>query len=765
MRKRPDYSHPYLQRQSDAGRERPVDTRPARSRTMMDSTVSRHPGKDHGPGFRHRPRKAPEKVRVMAAMALLPFMVGSALASPNDPDTPVPEQSDAQQTRPTRDTVTLDPLSVYGESNPLIATGSDSLTTGNTSLTDIPQTIQVVTKALLVDQNAKSIGDAMRNTPGIAVHQGEGYRDEIVIRGVDTKGDFFVNGMRDDGERLRDFYNVKQIDVLQGPAALLFGRGGAGGVVNVITKKAERAPIRELTLEAGSWQRRRATLDVGNAIGETAAFRINLMGEDADSYRQYMNSHRYGINPTFAFNLGSSTALDISLEREYDRRFIDRGIPARGDRPVVVPRSRTFVSETQNFARTIVHGLDASLEHVFNDSLTLRNTLRLSRLDHFHENVYPGSDVAPDDTLSLTAYHHRDRRNGLVDQLELIQKLDTGNVHHTILYGLEVGLQVDDNVRYQGGPIPNVPLANPLLDIVIDRPELSNHFIGQDVAGYIQDQIDFSSRWKVLAGIRWEQFRVAAKYHFQPEGTRTKHVDRMWSPSLGAMYALTENTSLYASATRTLTPAGSSLSLSLRTPDAADLPPEEATNYEFGAKASLNDDKLVLTAAVFQLDQEHVRARHPVIPDLLVPAGSQRNRGFQLGATGYLNPQWSVYAGYARMDAKVQSSTELAVAGAHVGLIPRDRVTVWSRYDINDHWGVGGGWVAQSKVYTTFSNNVVLPGYGRFDAMAYYRWRNYKINLNVNNLLDRRYYATAQGDNQITPGDPRSVNLMFTMDM
>jgi catecholate siderophore receptor len=605
----------------------------------------------------------------------------------------------------------------------------------------------------------------MRNMPGVAVHQGEGYRDEIVIRGVDTKGDFFVNGMRDDGERLRDMYNIKQIDVLQGPAALLFGRGGAGGVVNVITKKAERAPIRELTLEAGSWQRRRATLDVGNAIGETAAYRINLMGEDADSYRQYMNGHRYGINPSFAFNLGSNTTLDISLEREYDRRFIDRGIPARGDRPVVVPRSRTFVSEAQNFARTIVHGLDASLEHVFNDSLALRNTLRLSRLDHFHENVYPGSDVAPDDTLSLTAYHHRDRRNGLVDQLELIQKLDTGNVHHTILYGLEAGLQVDDNVRYQGGPIPNVPLANPLLDIVIDRPELSNHFIGQDMAGYIQDQIDFSSRWKVLAGIRWEQFRVAAKYHFQPEGTRTKHVDRMWSPSLGAMYALTENTSLYASVARTLTPAGSSLSLSLRTPDAADLPPEEATNYEFGAKASMNDDKLILTAAVFQLDQEHVRARHPVIPDLLVPAGSQRNRGFELGATGYINPQWSIYAGYARLDAKIQSSTELAVAGAHVGLVPRDRVTVWSRYDINDHWGVGGGWVAQSKVYTTFSNNVVLPGYGRIDGLAYYRWRNYKINLNVNNIFDRHYYATAQGDNQITLGDPRSFNLMFTMNM
>lgn len=760
MRKRSDYSSLSLRCHPDHDGGWLAPGYPLHSGSVVEATGPR-PGK-----YRGTIRRAPGKTRLVAAMALVPFLIGSALAGPNDLDAPASPQSSSQQTKQARDAVTLDPFSVYGEAgNPLIATSSDSLTTGNTSLADIPQTIQVMTKALLVDQNAKSIGDAMRNAPGVAVHQGEGYRDEIVIRGVDTKADFFVNGMRDDGERMRDLYNVKQIDVLQGPAALLFGRGGAGGVVNIITKQPERTRIREMTLEAGSWQRRRATLDIGDAVGETAAFRINLMGEDSNSFREYMNGHRYGINPAMAFKLGDNTSLDLSLSREYDRRFEDRGIPARGNRPALVPRSRVFASETQNFARTLVHSFDGRLEHVFNDSLTLRNTLRVNRLDHFHQNVYPGSDVAPDDTLSLTAYHHRDRRNGFFDQLELIQKLDTGNVHHTILYGLEAGVQVDDNVRFQGGPLPNVPLARPHMDVLIDRPELSNHFIGQSLAGYVQDQIDFSSRWKVLAGVRWEQFLVNAKYYFLPEGTKTRHVDRMLSPSLGAMYALTENTSLYASVTRAFTPAGSSLSLSLRTPDAADLPPEKATNYEIGAKASLGDDRLILTAALFQLEQEHVRARHPVIPDLLVPAGSQRNRGFEIGATGYINRKWSVYAGYAHLDAKIMSSTDLAVAGAQVGLMPKNRVSLWSRYDFNDHWGVGGGWVSQSKVYTTFSNKVVLPGYGKFDGLVYYRWGNYKINLNVNNLFDRHYYATAQGDNQITPGDPRSFSLMFTMNL
>ncbi len=209
-----------------------------------------------------------------------------------------------------------------------IATGTSTATKTNTPLIDIPQSITVITAQQAEDRGSFTIGEALRYVPGVAVAQGEGHRDQISIRGQVTTADFFVDGVRDDTEYFRDLYNVETIEVLKGPAAMIFGRGGGGGVVNRVTKKANGERIREVTATAGSFERARTTIDVGDKISPDAAFRLNAMYENSENFRDFFELERYGINPTMAFRPDDNTKISLSYEYFKDDRTVDRGVPS-----------------------------------------------------------------------------------------------------------------------------------------------------------------------------------------------------------------------------------------------------------------------------------------------------------------------------------------------------------------------------------------------------------------------------------------------------
>jgi len=280
------------------------------------------------------------------------------------------------------------------------ATGTD------TPAIDIPQSIQVIPKTVLRDQAAQSLADAVRNAPGVYVQQGEGNRDEFYIRGVKTKSDFFVDGLRDDSEYFRDLYNVSHIDVLQGPAALLFGRGGAGGIINLVTKQPERDRIREFEFETGSYRHLRGTLDVGDAIGQSGAYRLLAMVENSSGFREHDYLHRYAINPKFSFQLGDRTQIDFGASYLNDKRFADRGIPSQNGRPANVSREKFFGSVEQNFAYSRVSAFNFRIKHQLNDHIQLRNAFRVSENDRLYQNAYPASAVDNLGQLKMKAYHH-----------------------------------------------------------------------------------------------------------------------------------------------------------------------------------------------------------------------------------------------------------------------------------------------------------------------------------------------------------------------
>lgn len=646
------------------------------------------------------------------------------------------------------------------------ATGTDTPTL------NVPQSIQVIPAAVLRDQGALSLGDAIRNAPGVALRQGEGNRDELYIRGVKTKSDFFMDGLRDDSLYYRDLYNVAHVDVLQGPAAILFGRGGAGGLINLVTKPADGQPMREVSVETGSWGHLRGTFDVGGSMGASAAFRVMGMGEDSRSYRDHFYLQRHAINPKFRFQLGDRTQLDLGVSYLNDHRFDDRGVPSRDGRPVDVPRGKYFGSVEQNLSRSRVEAFDAAITHRFSDQVTLGNAFRVTDNKRLWVMAYPGSAVNADDELKLDTYARTVDRLSYFDRAQLVVDFDSGSaVTHKLLVGTEISWQRDNDRQLlpdegKKKTLPGFyPLSNPIsLPVTMHKIDFDNHAVGKEFGVYVQDQISIGSHWMALLGVRRDRYSVSAHY-LKPGVTPnyTHEVDSEWSPRAGLIFKPVENDSVYASVTRTYTPNAFNLAVSQKKPDTANLPPEKDTNYEIGNKLDLLGGRLSFTAALFQLNLRHVLTDKADGSGDKIMAGAERNRGYSLALEGALTERWSVYANYSRLNAVITRDTEDAKAGNREGLVPRQQFSVWTRYAFNDNWGVGGGLRGESAKHTSYTNDVLLPGYVQGDVMAYYQAERYRFQLNVNNVTDRKYYSTANGDNEIMPAAPRNVMLRVSV--
>jgi catecholate siderophore receptor len=626
-----------------------------------------------------------------------------------------------------------------------------------TLLRDIPQTVAVVPEELLRDQRAQSVGDAVRNVPGVSVAQGEGNRDQLVIRGISSASDFFVNGIRDDQERFRDLYNVESMEVVQGPAAVLFGRGGGGGLVNLVTINPHRGTPSDASIEAGAYGHKRGTMRFTLPVGTTGALRIAAMGQDSGGFRDGFFLRRYAINPTLGLKFGARATLTLGFEHLSDHRLADRGIPSRAGRPVDVPASQFFGSTAQNDARSGVDSARASFEYRFSPSLVLRNTFQVGRYDKFYANVYPGSAVSAAGTFTLSAYNHTVDRVNTFNQTDLVHDRRLFGMDHVLLAGVEAGRQVQDELRYTAASITNVTLATSVRDANFAAAPLTvdRHAGGSVLAGYVQDQIALSGRWKAVVGARVDRFDVDVDDHI-PGALDLGRTDTNVSPRAGLIFQPSRGASIYASYSYTFLPSGQTLGLARNT---AEVEPENAKNYEVGTKLELMNGALSFNAAIFRLDRNNVKNTDPNDPTLLVLTGQQRTEGIVTSAAGNLTRRWKLTGGYANFTARVMRDTAAAPAGRQVGLVPRHQATLWSTYDVTRNWGIGAGVVGQSAVFTSFTNQVTLPSFTRTDAVTWYQLGRYRVALNVDNLFDTAYYPTAHNDNNISPGAPRALQL------
>lgn len=648
-------------------------------------------------------------------------------------------------------------VDVTGRLSPYRPIESTSATKTDTPLRDIPQTVTVVPEPLLVDQHAQSVADAVRNVPGVSVAQGEGNRDQVVLRGISSASDFFVNGIRDDQERFRDLYNVERIEVVQGPAAVLFGRGGGGGIVNLITRRPQRGAPSDFALELGAFDHKRGTAQFGLPLGSTGSFRVSAMAEDSNGFREAYFLDRYGVNPVVGVELGHSSTLTLGFEHLRDHRLADRGIPSQFGRPVGVPVSQLFGSAEQNDARSGVDSGSITFEHRFASGLTLRNNLLTGRYDKSYQNVYPGTAVSTADTLTLAAYNHVINRTNTFNQTDLIYTTRFAGTTHTFLGGMELGDQLQDELRHTAAALQDVPLSDTVRNANFAAAPVATDRNAEStvVAGYFQDQVGLADHWKAVVGARLDRFGVSVNDHL-PTGSDLLRTDTKLSPRAGLIYQPTNHASIYASYSYTFLPSGQTLGL---TPTTAQVGPENAKNYEIGGKLDALNGRLGVATAIFRLDRDDVKNTDPSDPTRVVLTGQQRADGAMITLNGSLTPRWRVYGGYATMNARITSDTATAPAGRTVGLVPRNQFTLWSTYDVTDRLGAGGGVVSRSKMYTSFTNQVELPAFTRVDAVAYYRFGRYRLGVNAENLFNATYYPTANGDNNISPGAPRNVQF------
>lgn len=647
------------------------------------------------------------------------------------------------------------------------ARNTRSATRTETALLNVPQSVTVVTDKLIADQAMTNLADTFRYMPGIGLAQGEGNRDTPVLRGNTSTADFFVDGIRDDVQYIRDVYNLDRAEALKGPNAMVFGRGGSGGVLNRVTRQADGELHRAGTLQFGSGNRRRSTLDVGSPLADNAGLRLNAVYEDSESFRDGFELKRYGVNPSYGVDLGAGTRLQLSYERFHDERVADRGVPSLNGRPVDVHPSTFFGNPAQSPVDANVDAFDATVDHAFSNGVNLRNHLRWADYDKVYQNVYPGAVDAAAQTVSISAYNDATTRENLFNQTDLTWQAATGRIQHTLLVGAEFGRQVTDNRRltgYFGAPgsaatSVQVPLSNPISTAPLGfRPSASNadnHSTAKVAAVYVQDQIELSPQWHAILGLRYDGFRVDLRNN--RTGATFRSDDGLLSPRGGLVYKPVDAVSLYASYSIAYQPrAGEQLS-SLSASNAA-LDPETFRNREIGAKWDIRPD-LAASIAVYRLDRGNVAIVDPGDPTRSVLVDGQVGKGVEFGIAGRITEAWQLMGGYAYQTGEITSTQSAAArAGNRLAQLPEHSASLWNRYDINDAFGVGLGIIHRGEIFANVDNTVALPAFTRFDGALYWTLNpSMQLQLNVENLGNKRYFASAHSNSNITPGAPRSA--------
>jgi catecholate siderophore receptor len=639
-----------------------------------------------------------------------------------------------------------------------------SATKTTTPLRDVPQSVTVVTDALIKDQLMSSVADVMRYVPGVTTHQGENNRDQVIIRGNNSSADFFVNGVRDDVQYFRDLYNLDRVEAIKGPNALTFGRGGAGGVINRVVKEAHQQAGRELLLQAGQYGNKRVTADVNQPFTSRLSFRLNGMLEDSESFRDNVATERGAFNPTFTFQASDRTRVTGSYEYLRDRRVADRGITSYHGRPADIPIETYFGDAARSHVRVDVHLATAGVEHRVGRAL-FRNRLQVADYGRFYQNFVPGAANADASHVTLTAYNNRTDRTNVFNQTDVTVSAATGGIEHTFLAGTEFGRQVTDNFRQTGFfndtvTAVQVPFSAPQTTLPVTfRPnatDANNNLHTMVAAAFVQDQVRLSRFVQVLGGVRFDRFDL--RYHNNRNGDTLDRPDNLVSPRAGVVIKPIDPVSLYGSYSVSYLPSSGDQFSSLTTVT-QQVEPEKFANYEVGVKWDAPAG-VAVTGAVYRLDRTNTRSTDPNDPARIVQTGSQRTNGFEAGIAGSITSRWTTAGGYAYQDAYVRTATAAARAGAAVAQVPHHMLSLWNTVQLHPRLSAGLGIVQRSDVFAAIDNTVVLPGYVKADAAAYFTLsRQARLQINVENLTDKVYYHNADNNTNISPGYPRAFRV------
>jgi catecholate siderophore receptor len=669
-----------------------------------------------------------------------------------------------------------------------------------TPLRDIPQFMNLVPETVLRQQLATSLGDALRNVPGITYTAAEGgvtASSILWLRGFPVAGDLFLDGVRDIGEYNRDLFNIQQVEVLKGPSALTFGRGSTGGVINQVSKVPELLQRTEIGLSAGTNGEARLVGDMNTVIGEGNALRINVLGEYSETYRDTIQNHQAGFAPTLRFGIGSATEVMLAYEFLYTNTKTDYGQPTLG--PTFnfamppVNAKRYYGLANYDYTDLTTNIATATIDHRFSDAFSLRNTTRWANYKRKGEATLgvlatvtslgkAVTTLTPYDQLLVTRTHNKARDNDddvLINQTDFTWKVQTGAIKHTVTGGLVLSAERLNRTTYafDGNPVAagiqaptsNTPLLtpDPYTNISYTKtPQNENVSKADTVAVYALDQIELSPQWKLVAGLRYEWYDSQTQQNsLNNIGTNVgpfSRDDNLWSGRLGAIWQPTRAQSYYVSWGNAYNPSGElgvyGASATNLTAVTALLKPEETENYEVGAQWDFTN-ALRLRTAVFRTEKQNARFTDPA--DGVVKLGGERRvDGVEAELAGSISTNWDIYAGGAYMDGKIIKSDALTT-GKDMTVAPWSG-NVWSVYRLGGGWQIGGGVFASSWRWLDEQNRAKIPGWARFDGMVGYIQRSYDIQLNLFNIFDKVYYVGGYQNNPVRVLPAQSATALLT---
>lgn len=685
---------------------------------------------------------------------------------------PLMPQAAFAQTTPAE--ATLPAVTVQGNEPSYNPTTAISATKTNAPLRDIPQTVNVITQELMRDKGVRSMEDAVKSVPGVSLTHGDGQRDQVFIRGFSSIGDQFIDGIRDDSLYFRDMSNIEQIEVVKGPASVLYGRGSSGGMINRITKKPG-IDKNEASLQAGSWNQRRGEFDIARNVEDSnISFRMTGAIERADSFRDQQFLEREAFAPSMRIKIDADTSLLLQAEYLHDKRVTDFGIPSFNGRPINVDPSTYYGAGNARDADSVEATVSAgniALDHRFNSEWSIRNAFRYYQYKLDRINTVPGPVTA--NTAFSSGYQVARTRSaiardehGVFNQTELTQNTTLAGMAHQILYGVEFSVQ-DRTQMIRSGTAVAVDAFNPVAPNAsitnLSVTAASSNTGSSTVAStYVQDMISLSDKWKTLVGIRYDSFKQEVRVANIPGRT-----DSAWSPRAGVVYQPSTTQSYYTSISKSFQPSAENFNL---TATNAVFEPQETISKEIGTKIDFFDGKATATAALFNLERSNMTTTNPA--GVTTAVGTQRTNGIELTFAGDLSNGWRVSTGYAYLDAKISKSSAvsknvagvpngIAAQGKNASVTPEHSGSVWLTKALAPNWTAGAGINYVGTRFADTYNTVTLPSYTTMDAMVSYKIKGFDLQLNIYNIFDKEYIASAHSSvaNSLLPGAPRSATL------
>lgn len=627
----------------------------------------------------------------------------------------------------------------------------------NTPAKLVPQAIDSVKASELTAFGQPTLSEALTGIPGVNA-SGDTRFDGVNIRGFSASNDFYLDGFRDDMQYTRDLGNTERVEVLKGPAAVLYGRGSTGGIVNRVSKKPQKGLESSVSAQVGSFDSRRLAADLNGEAGEQVQVRLNLAQEDKDSFRNGVTSKRTLLAPSVNWEISDKLNWLLQYERNEHDRTPDRGIPGVNGRPADVPKEYVYSDTRRDFIDDVAQSTRSRLTWDINDQWQLRQQLGYTSLDSQFDNTYVTS--VKGDQVTRSRWQQDLKANSLISNTEAEGQLQTGPVEHRLLVGFEQNWQERTPKLYQNAtaiPAGNLydPGSLPTYDGAMKLSSDANHKV-RGYGLYLQDQLSLGD-WHLLAGLRRDDFTVTSRRN-DLNKEETVSVTSL-SPRLGLVWNPIEEHAFYASYSKTFTPVGGELIGITPGDKNNNLDPQHTRLYEGGVKSDWLDGRLATTLSLYRLEMYNKRSKDPLDPTKVILTGLQRTEGIELSARAQLTDELYLRGGIAIQNAE-QVKADADLQGKRPMNVSRQNGELFAGYQSGKQgWFGETGVTAVGDRFADNANTTTLPGYARFDARAGYRWQQWETQLSVENLTDHDYFVSATSASQIMPGTPRQLHL------